>query len=128
MLLLLALPLMQSCSDDDGPEQPSFGSITISPEKDVYHVGDVITCSIKRHTEGGKELKNATYWWYTSWWFKSAENEVDFEEFDSNSECVSQPITLTEAGDVTLYFFGKLEYPRFDWKKVEIGRTIKVVE
>lgn len=129
VLMLLCLALVPaSCSDDDKPQSPTFGTITITPEKEVYKVGDVITCSIKQLSEGSPELKEASYWWYASWWFSDSEMKADFEDFGEDGINTSAEITLTEPGEVTLYFFGKLDFPNFDWRKVEIGRTITVVE
>ena len=119
VLMLLGLALAPaSCSDDDKPQSPTFGTITITPEKDVYKVGDVVTC----------DLKEASYWWYASWWFSDSEMKADFQDFGEDNVNTSAQITLTEAGEVTLYFFGKLDYPKFDWRKVEIGRTVTVTE
>lgn len=117
-----------ACSDDDSTREPSFGGIEITPRQDVYHVGDVITCSIAKVADGTGDLRAASYWWYASWWFEDSELRADFEEFDAAGTNTSQPITLTRAGEVTLYFFGRLEYPRWDWRKVEISRTITVLE
>lgn len=125
LLALIALLPLSSCKDEDDPGMPVFGQITVSPEKDVYEVGDKVTCTISMTSPGGPDLKKATYWWYTSWWFQKAENEVDFEEF-KDGQCVSEQITLTEPGEVKLYFFGRLEFPNFNWKKVEIAKTITV--
>ncbi len=129
VLMLLGFALTSaSCSDDDKPQSPTFGTITVTPEKDVYKVGDVVTCSIKRLSEGSSDLKEASYWWYASWWFAASEMKADFQDFSDDGINTSAQITLTEAGEVTLYFFGKLDYPKFDWRKVEIGRTITVTE
>lgn len=117
-----------ACSDDDKSTVPTFSQIKIEPQKDVYHVGDVVTCSIERLSTGSGDLRAASYWWYTSWWFKDSEIRADFEDFDTAGTNTSQPITLTEAGTVTLYFFGRLEYPNWDWQKIEIPLTITVVE
>ena len=38
----------------------------------------------------------------------------------------SSPIVLTEPGEVKLYFFGKLQYPNWEFYKVEIPITITV--
>lgn len=126
LLALIALLPLGACSDDDDPGLPGFGEIIVTPEKDVYEVGDQVTCTIRMTSPGGPALKKATYWWYTSWWFQSTDNPVDFQEFNADNECVSSTITLTEAGDVKLLFFGRLEYPKYDWRKVEIAKTIKV--
>lgn len=116
-----------SCSDDDDVVLPSYSNITITPSKDVYEVGDVITCSITQKTPGGKDLLETSYWWYTSWWFSDPNFTADFQEFEDEI-CSSSEIVLTEAGDVTLYFFGQLKYPKWNWKKVEIPLKIKVKE
>lgn len=130
LLVLLCSVSLWSCSDDDGPQSPTFGQVVISPERDVYHVGDVVTCSIVRTSEGSTaDLREASYWWYASWWFSDPELKADFQDFDAETAtCTSAPITLTQPGEVTLYFFGRIEYPNFDWRKVEIGKTITVVE
>ena len=118
---------LTACSDDD-PVIPSYGEIQIMPQKDVYHVGDVITCTIIEKSQPQEGLKADSYWWYASWWFSDPEMTADFQEFDSNRCNTSSPITLTEPGEVTIYFFGRLEYPRFDFRKVEIGKKITVIE
>ena len=128
-LLVAALSVgFASCSDDDDDRDTSYSVITITPEKDVYHVGDVITCSITEVKAPGSDVKDASYWWYASWWFTDPEMKADFQDFDANKVNTSSEITLTEAGEVTLYFFGRIEYPKFDFRKVEIGKTITVVE
>ncbi|MBQ9073670.1 MAG: hypothetical protein IJY30_04330 [Muribaculaceae bacterium] len=91
-------------------------------------MGDVITCSITEIKAPSDELKSASYWWYASWWFSNPDLTADFQEFDENRVNTSSEITLTEAGEVTLYFFGRLDYPNFDFRKVEIGKTITVTE
>lgn len=126
---LLGAAGLASCSDDDGDiAEPSFSQITITPQKDVYSVGDVITCTITLTSPGSDNLRDASYWWYASWWFADSELTADFQDFDDNGLCTSSTIELTTPGEVTLYFFGRLEYPNWDWRKVEIGRTIKVAE
>jgi len=126
MLLLVAVFLgFTGCSDDDEPQMPIFGTISVSPEKDVYQVGDEVVCTITMTSEAGADMKKATYWWYASWWFSNPDLTADFQEF-TDGKCVSTPITLTEAGDVNLYFFGRVEFPNFDWRKVEIAKTITV--
>lgn len=126
MSVLLTASMAACGDDDDKASEPSFSQIVITPEKDVYHVGDVVTCSITKTSPGNGDLRNASYWWYASWWFSDSEQKADFQDFDDNGKSTSQPITLTEAGQVRLYFFGRLEYPHYDWRKVEIGRTITV--
>ncbi len=125
MLMICGLAFA-SCSDDESSVAPVFSGITVTPEKDVYSVGDVITCRISRISEGTPDLRDASYWWYASWWFPDPEMKADFQNFDDSGVNTSAEITLTESGEVTLYFFGKLEFPNFDWRKVEIGKTIIV--
>lgn len=128
LLVLFSLLVCTSCSDDDENYEPAFTSISITPEKDVYHVGDVITCTITETKEASTTLKNATYWWYASWWFSDPNLTADFQSFDDQKTCTSSPITLTKPGEVNLYFFGRLEYPQFDFRKVEITKKIIVQE
>ena len=128
LVALLSFGLTACGDDDDKGAEPSFGQIVISPEKDVYHVGDVVTCSITRTSPGTGDLRDASYWWYTSWWFVDSDMKADFQDFDASNVSTSEPITLTVPGQVKLYFFGRLEYPIWDWRKVEIARTITVVE
>jgi hypothetical protein len=129
-LLLTAIMSVSlfACSDDDSDIEPSFAQIVISPEQDVYHVGDVVKCSITRTSPGSDTLKEDSYWWYASWWFSDSEMKADFAEFNDSNVNTSDEITLTTAGKVKLYFFGQLKYPNWDWRKVEIARTITVVE
>jgi hypothetical protein len=126
IVTMLALGLA-GCSDDDA-QLPRYSAITITPQKEVYHVGDVITCSITEVTAPEAGLKTSAYWWYASWWFADPDLTADFQSFDDSRTCTSSTITLTQAGEVTLYFFGRLEYPSFDFRKVEEGRKITVVE
>lgn len=129
LLMLAFIPLfMTACTDDDKDYEPTFSQIVISPVKDVYKVGDVITCSISKTSEGTGDLRSADYWWYASWWFDDSEMRADFQEFNSENICTSSEITLTEPGSVTLYFFGRLDYPHYEKRKVEIARTITVME
>lgn len=119
---------MTSCDDDDKILPPSFGEIIISPAKETYRVGDVVTCSIRRTSAGSGDLRGSSYWWYTSWWFADSEMKADFTEFSNDETCESSPITLTHPGTATLYFFGKLDYPHYDSRKIEIAKTITVTE
>ena len=127
LLLILGCSPWLSCSDDeDDTRLPSFDEMTITPAQDVYHVGDRITCSIRMTSPASSNLKKATWWFYASWMF-AGDEDVDFQESENNV-FTSSTITLTKAGNQTLYFFGRCEYPKFDFRKVEIAKTIKVVE
>lgn len=129
LLTILLMPaVFTACEEDADITEPSFSGISIIPEKDVYKVGDVITCSITRTSPGAGDLRKSSYWWYASTWFADPEMKADFEDFGPSDTNTSEPITLTEPGELTLYFFGRLEYPDWDWRKVEISRTIRVTE
>lgn len=111
---------------------PTFSDITVTPAQDTYHVGDTVTCTIRRLTLGSDNLQSDQYWFYAGWWFSNPELTADFQEFgdpdaDGIAEAVSSPIVLTEAGEVRLYFFGKLEYPCWEFRKIEIPVTLNVV-
>ena len=109
---------------------PTFSDITVTPAQDTYHVGDTVTCSIRRLTLGSDNLQSDQYWFYASWWFSDPELTADFQEFadvEGVEQATSSPIVLTEAGEVRLYFFGKLEYPCWEFRKVEIPVTLNVV-
>ena len=111
---------------------PTFSNITISPQQDAYRVGDTITCSIERLTTGSEELfeDDNQYWFYASWWFENPEMTADFQTFAQNEAgkyvATSSPLVLTEPGEVKLYFFGKLQYPNWEFHKVEIPVIINV--
>lgn len=128
VIILMAVYVAACGDDDDKISEPKFSNIVITPEKEIYHVGDIVTCSINRTSPGNGDLRGTSYWWYTSWWFADSEMKADFQEFADDNVNTSSPITLTTPGQVTLYFFGRLEYPHWDWRKIEIGRTITVVE
>lgn len=127
--LIMCCVAFASCSDDDNRSvEPTFSGITITPEKDVYRVGDVITCHITCLSQPSPDIKEQSYWWYASWWFPDPEMKADFQDFDESGVNTSAEITLTEAGEMKIYFFGKLDFPNFDWRKVEIARTATVAE
>ncbi len=109
---------------------PTFSDIVVSPAQDTYHVGDTVTCTIRRLTLGSDNLQGDQYWFYASWWFSNPELTADFQEFadvEGVEQATSSPIVLTEAGEVRLYFFGKLEYPCWEFRKIEIPVTLNVV-
>lgn len=125
-ILFIFAIVLTGCNDDE-VKDPSYSAISIYPEKETYKVGDVIKCSIMQTDPNPQNLKETTYWWYASWWFNDSAMTPDFQEFDNNV-CESAEITLTQPGDVTIYFFGQLKYRHYDWHKIEVARTIKVTE
>ena len=131
-LMVFTILTLASCEPESNVVIPTFSDITISPQLDTYAIGDTITCSIERLTAGSEELfEDANqYWFYASWWFKNPEMTADFQTFAQNEAgkyvATSSPIVLTEPGEVKLYFFGKLQYPNWEFYKVEIPITITV--
>ena len=132
LLMLITVLTLASCEPKSAVVLPTFSNITISPQQDVYKVGDTITCTIERLTTGSNDLfEDANqYWFYASWWFGNHELTADFQTFAQNEAgkyvATSSPIVLTEPGEVKLYFFGKLQYPNWEFYKVEIPITITV--
>lgn len=125
--VMLVILTSISCNQDSNTELPTYSDISISPVKDTYQVGDIITCKINLLTEGGEDLIETKYWWYTSWWFTDPNFTADFQAFDEN-ENTSSEIVLTHAGKQKLYFFGQLKYPEWNWIKIEIPVEITVEE
>lgn len=132
LLMVITAMTLASCEPKSTVVLPTFSNITISPQQDAYRVGDTITCSIERLTTGSEELfeDDNQYWFYASWWFENPEMTADFQTFAQNEAgkyvATSSPIVLTEPGEVKLYFFGKLQYPNWEFHKVEIPVIINV--
>ena len=132
LLMLITVLTLASCEPKSAVVLPTFSNITISPQHDVYKVGDTITCTIERLTDGSDNLfEDANqYWFYASWWFTNPDLTADFQLFEENeagkSIATSSPIILSEPGEVKLYFFGKLQYPNWEFHKIEIPVTIHV--
>ncbi len=132
LLMVITALTLASCEPRSTVVLPTFSNITISPQQDAYRVGDTITCSIERLTTGSEELfeDDNQYWFYASWWFENPEMTADFQTFAQNEAgkyvATSSPIVLTEPGEVKLYFFGKLQYPNWEFHKVEIPVIINV--
>jgi len=130
ILVLIAVVSLACNKPTTAVTVPTFSDITVTPAQDTYHVGDTVTCSIRRLTLGSDNLQSDQYWFYASWWFSDPELTADFQEFadvEGVEQATSSPIVLTEAGEVRLYFFGKLEYPCWEFRKVEIPVSLNVV-
>lgn len=120
-----------SCKPELTVIEPTYSPIKLTPDKEVYEVGDTVICSIALQTFGSDNLQASTYWFYASWWFADPLMTADFQEFvtvEGRDVCTSSPIVLTQAGDVKIYFFGRLEYPEWDFRKKEIPVNLKVIE
>lgn len=128
-LLLLSVLALTACTDKTSVTLPTFSAIRVSPEQAVYHVGDSVVCTIDMLTPGDASLKAATYWFYTSWWGSDPNLTADFqtpETVDGVSRFTSSKIELARAGEVRIYFWGRLEYPNWDFQPIQIPVSVKV--
>lgn len=139
MAFLVGLMLLAGCKQSSGVSLPEYSNITITPQKEVYHVGDKVRCSIVLTEPGSDNLQKATYWFYANWWFSDPDMTADFQTFanqDGRMVATSSEIELTKAaklktdqnGQAEICFYGRLEYPEWDFRKVEIRVPVKVVE
>ena len=118
-----------ACTGEKARELPTFSTITVTPAKEVYTLGDSVQASITMLTPGDPSLKNATYWFYTSWWGNDPNMTADFctpDTVDGIVSFTSSKIALTQAGEVRIYFWGRLEYPNWNFQPVQIAVTIHV--
>lgn len=131
-ILLLSVPLLFcACTDKKSVTLPTFSDIHLTPQQSVYHVGDSVTCSIDMLTPGDASLKASTYWFYTSWWGSDPNLTADFQTADTVGGIIrftSSKIELAQAGDVRIYFWGRLEYPNWDFQPVQIPISLKVID
>ena len=126
---MLLLPAFVACKKEQQRELPKFSEITLSPSKAVYALGDTVQASITMLSPGDPSLKKATYWFYTSWWGSDPEKTADFCTPDTIAGTIcftSGKIALTQAGEVRIYFWGRLEYPNWDFQPVQIPVTLNV--
>ena len=126
MLLVSAL---FACTKEQKRDLPTFSDITLTPAQSVYALGDTVQASITMLSPGDPSLNQATYWFYTSWWGSDSELTADFCQPDTVDGAItfkSSPIVLTEKGDVRIYFWGRLEYPNWDFRPVQITKTLNV--
>lgn len=118
-----------ACTGEKARELPTFSNITVTPANDVYTLGDSVQCSVTMLTPGDASLKQAKYWFYTSWWGSDPDMTADFctpDTVDGIVSFTSSKIALTKAGEVRIYFWGRLEYPNWDFQPVQIPVTIHV--
>lgn len=129
IFLMLLLPAFVACKKEQQRELPKFSEITLSPSKAVYALGDTVQASITMLSPGDTSLKKATYWFYTSWWGSDPEKTADFCTPDTIAGTIcftSGKIALTQAGEVRIYFWGRLEYPNWDFQPIQIPVTLNV--
>lgn len=125
----IACVFFSACKKSGGVTLPEFSAITLTPQQSVYHVGDTVVCSIKRLTDGDPSLKAATYWFYTSWWGSDPNYTADFcepELVNGDVLFTSSKIGLSKAGEVRIYFWGRLEYPNWNFQPITIPVTLNV--
>lgn len=129
--ILISALLLIGC-DKDKPAAvtlPTFSEIAVTPQKEVYALGDKVQCSIKMLNPGDESLKQATWWFYTSWWGSNPDMVADFcTPDDTTGEIIfkSSEIELTEKGEVRIYFWGRLEYPNWNFQPIKIPVTLYV--
>ena len=129
LFFLLLVLVLSACTREQKRTLPTFSTITLTPAKEVYTLGDSVQASITMLTPGDPSLKNATYWFYTSWWGNDPNMTADFctpDTVDGIVSFTSSKIALTKAGEVRIYFWGRLEYPNWNFQPVQIPVTIHV--
>ncbi len=128
-LLVCSLLLLSCNNESSNVTLPTFSAISLSPQQDVYHVGDSVVATITMLTPGSESLKQSTYWFATSWWRGST--PVDFQspqEQEGQQVFTSNKIGLDEAGEQRISFWGRLEYPNWDFQPITVDVKIKVEE
>lgn len=129
LFFLLLVLVLSACTREQKRTLPMFSTITLTPAKEVYTLGDSVQASITMLTPGDASLKEAKYWFYTSWWGSDPNMTADFctpDTVDGIVSFTSSKIALTKAGEVRIYFWGRLEYPNWDFQPVQIPVTIHV--
>ena len=129
LYILILSALLIGCAGKASVTLPTFSDITLTPAKSTYVLGDSVVCSITMLTPGDASLKKSTYWFYTSWWGSDPNLMADFCQPDTVDGVItftSSKIALTEKGDVRIYFWGRLEYPNWDFQPIQISTTLNV--
>lgn len=129
LYILLLSALLIGCAGKKSVTLPTYSDITVTPAKSTYVLGDSVVCSITMLTPGDASLKKSTYWFYTSWWGSDPNLTADFCQPDTVDGVItftSSKIALTEKGDVRIYFWGRLEYPNWDFQPIQISTTLNV--
>ena len=120
---------LSSCSkDDDSFPKPSFSAITISPEKDVYQVGDKITLTVTQLTETPSKIKAETAWFFYPDGASQSDRILFVTRDEATNQYTSAQITLKLAGTVQLAFYTQYDYPNYKYDGVTLYRTITVSE
>lgn len=127
-LSLALTSMLFNCSSDVDLAKPTFSEITISPVKDVYHVGDLITLTVRQLNETPSEIKAETAWFYYPDGATQDDRILFVNRTVDTGEFVSSVITLRSAGTVQLAFYTQYDYPKYKYDGVTLYKTITVVE
>ncbi len=129
ILSLAFISMLFNCSSDiDNLAKPKFSEITISPVQDVYHVGEMITLTVKQLTETPTEIKAETAWFYYPDGESQDERILFVNRTVDTGEFISSEITLKSAGTIQLVFYTQYDYPKYKYDGVTLYKTITVVE
>lgn len=127
-LSLALTSMLFNCSSDVELAKPTFSEITISPVKDVYHVGDLITLTVRQLNETPSEIKAETAWFYYPDGVTQDDRILFVNRTVDTGEFISSVITINSAGTVQLAFYTQYDYPKYKYDGVTLYKTITVVE
>lgn len=127
-LSLALTSMLFNCSSDVELAKPTFSEITISPVKDVYHVGDLITLTVRQLNETPSEIKAETAWFYYPDGATQNDRILFVNRTVDTGEFISSVITINSAGTVQLAFYTQYDYPKYKYDGVTLYKTITVVE
>lgn len=127
-LSLALTSMLFNCSSDVELAKPTFSEITISPVKDVYHVGDLITLTVRQLNETPSEIKAETAWFYYPDGATQDDRILFVNRTVDTGEFISSVITINSAGTVQLAFYTQYDYPKYKYDGVTLYKTITVVE
>lgn len=127
-LSLALTSMLFNCSSDVELAKPTFSEITISPVKDVYHVGDLITLTVRQLNETPSEIKAETAWFYYPDGATQDDRILFVNRTVDTGEFISSEITINSAGTVQLAFYTQYDYPKYKYDGVTLYKTITVVE
>lgn len=127
-LSLALTSMLFNCSSDVELAKPTFSEITISPVKDVYLVGDLITLTVRQLNETPSEIKAETAWFYYPDGATQDDRILFVNRTVDTGEFISSVITINSAGTVQLAFYTQYDYPKYKYDGVTLYKTITVVE
>lgn len=122
--IVLSLVFIGCSDDDDNTPTPIFSEISVSPQKDVYHIGDKIQLTVSQLTETPTVIKAAKYWFY----YDYATKAMFVTPTTDTNEFISPEITLTKTGDVELSFWAQYDYTQYRYDGVTKRIILHVIE